>query len=93
VTLRNAGPDPIIGVGLNLQLSSGLKVVSTLPKNTAVVGNTVFAADPIPVRGSLVVTITLEVTGKVRDRLTVSTTATSFTTTTRVRKNTIRVIA
>jgi hypothetical protein len=86
-------------VAVVLELGSALSVESVLPTTASkAVGTnpaTLYVPNVIPVRGSLLVIVTLKVSAsaKSRDRLTVSTTAKYFTTPTRTKKSVIRVIA
>jgi hypothetical protein len=97
ITLRNAGPNPIAGVAVLLELSSALSVASIPPTATKSSSTpvTINVPDTIPVRGSLQVVVTLKVSesAQLRDSLTVLTTAKYFATPTRTKKNTIRVVA
>jgi hypothetical protein len=98
ITLRNAGPDPIAGVAVLLELSNALSLASTNSGSTPDSGSTpvtINVPNTIPVKGSLQVIVTLKVaeSAKPRDLLTVLTTAQYFTIPTRTKKNTIRVAA
>lgn len=80
-------------------MSSALSVESVLPatasKAPGTNATTVYVPNVIPVKGSLRITVTLKVSAsaKPRDRLTVSSTAKYFTTSTRAKKSIVRVAA
>lgn len=99
ITLRNAGPDPIAGVAVVLELSSGLSVESVLPATAIEAPGTspptVYVPNVIPVKGSLKLTVTLKVSAsaKPKEFLSVLTTAKYFNTPTRTKKRLIRVAA